>query len=186
VPSVYAAEWQYLESNTDLWHPWKPEAGGSSSRLRSLLPEGQVLVECLGHALCQRSFRSITCRSFPFFPYLSTEGEFLGLSYYWEFEDRCWVISHLEKVTPTYLEEFVRTYEKLFELFPDEIENFRYHSTRMRRLFERMKRAVPLLHRNGYLYKITPRNGRMRRIPPEKLPRFGPYQIGERLPFPDD
>jgi hypothetical protein len=96
------------------------------------------------------------------------------------------VISHLEKVTSTYLEEFVQTYEKLFELFPDEIENFRYHSTRMRRLFDRMKRAVPLLHRNGYLYKITPRNGRMRRIPPEKLPRFGPYQIGERLPFPDD
>ena len=56
----------------------------------------------------------------------------------------------------------------------------------MRRHFSRKKRAIPLLHRHGKYYKITPRNGRMRRISPESFPKFGLYRIADRMPFADE
>ncbi len=145
-----------------------------------------MLIACLGHTACQRGFRSLTCRSFPFFPYLNKAGEFLGLSYYWDYEDRCWVISHLSVVSPEYRQEFIALYDALLEKVPREKENFAYQSRLMRRFFGRKHRSIPLLHRNGASYKITPHNERMRRVPVEKLPKFGPYKIASQLPFPGE
>ncbi len=185
VPAVYDAEWAYLQTHTDLWRPWKGRTRAETDDLRRQAPEGQTLVVCKGHRLCQRSYRSITCRSFPFFPYLTREGEFLGLSYYWEYEDRCWVISNLPAVSLEYRARFIAAYEALFAALPEDRETYRQFSVRMRRVFGRRKRAIPLLHRNGAAYKITPRNGRMRRVPVESLPQFGFYKLAAEMPFPD-
>ncbi len=186
VPTAYQAEWAYLVSHTDLWHPWQADEPAQTQRLQDQTPAGQVLIECLGHTLCQRSFRALTCRAFPFFPYISRGREFLGLSYYWEYEDRCWVLSNLQVISPEYRSQFIRAYEDLFARMPEEFENFHHHSTMMRRIFGRRKRAIPLLHRNGFAYKLTPRNGRLRRVALDSLPKFGPYRIAARLPFPDE
>jgi hypothetical protein len=186
VPTLHRAEWEYLQENTDLWRLWQGETPDETRRLQEQTPAGQVLAGCLGADRCQREFRSLTCRSFPFFPYLDRAGSFIGLSYYWEYEDRCWVISNLDQVTPDYLAEFISAYEWLFERLPQEKENFKYHSSMMRRIFSRRRRAIPLLHRNGSIYKIAPSNGRLRRMPASKLPKFGPYAISDLLLFPDD
>jgi hypothetical protein len=179
-------EWRFLQANTDLWHTWQDDDPKVTKRLSSELPKGLILIECLGHKLCQRSFRSVTCRAFPFFPYISKGNEFLGLSYYWEYEDRCWVISHLDTVTPNYVQEFVNAFETLFENIPEEFGNFRYHSIIMRRVFGRQKRNIPLFHRNGNHYLVTPKNGQLDRIDRVDLPKFGPYAIADMLPFPDE
>lgn len=186
VPTAYQAEWEYLQANTDLWHEWESNDPVETAALRKQTPDGQVLIGCRGAAACQRGFRSVTCRAFPFFPYFNTNGEFIGLSYYAEYEDRCWVISNLQLVSPTYRAEFIRAYDALFEQMPEERDNFSYHSKLTRRLFARQGRSVPLLHRNGGSYKISPRTGRMRRVSTDSLPKFGPYKIAAELPFPDE
>jgi hypothetical protein len=191
VPTAYPAEWAYLQANTDLWHPFGSgpgEAGQApaAARLQAQAPAGHALIACLGHTQCQRGFRSIVCRAFPFFPYLSRAGEFLGLSYYWEYEDRCWVISNLRAVSPEYRLEFILAYDWLFEHLPEERETFRHHSNVMRQIFGRKRRSIPLLHRNGQAYKVTPRNGRLRRVAVESLPKFGPYRLAAALPFPEE
>ncbi len=183
VPTAYQAEWQYLQASTDLWHPWEADSPRETDHLRSQTPAGQVLIECQGHTRCQRSFRSMNCRSFPFFPYLTREGEFIGLSYFWKYEDRCWVISHLDSVTPAYQQAFVAAWDALFAAMPGEMDNFHRHSAATRQIFGRRGRAINVLHRNGGCYKITPRNGRMRRVPVESLPLFGVYKIAASLPF---
>jgi hypothetical protein len=186
VPTAYQAEWEYLRANTGLWRLWEAEDSAETAALRKQTPSGQVLIACLGYQLCQRGFRSLTCRSFPFFPYLTREGDFIGLSYYWEYEDRCWVISNLQVVLPEYRAQFIDAYDTLFAAMPDERENFHHHASIMRRFFGWRRRAIPLLHRNGYTYKITPRNGRLRRVPVGSLPKFGPYKIAAEMPFPDE
>jgi hypothetical protein len=186
IPTAYLPEWRFLQANTDLWHAWQSDDPDETKRLSNELPKGQILIECLGHKLCQRGFRSVTCRAFPFFPYISKENEFLGLSYYWDYEDRCWVVSHLDKVTPTYIQAFVNAYETLFMHIPEEFGNFRYYSINMRRIFGRQKRKILLLHRDGYHYQVTPRNGQLDRIDSAFLPKFGPYAIADMLPFPDE
>ena len=186
IPTVYKEEWIFLQENTDLWHLWRASQAEEIARLRSETPNDQILVECLGHQYCRREFRSITCRSFPFFPYMTQSGKFIGLTYYWEYEDRCWVINNLEFVDPEYRHQFIITFDQLLAQYPDEQINFHYQSSMMRRVFGRRKRTIPLLHRNGNVYKVSPRNGRLRKINSADLPKFGPYDIAARFPFPDE
>jgi hypothetical protein len=186
IPAAYQAEWEYLQVSTDLWHPWEGDSRAETEALASMLPAGMLMIACKGHLFCERDYRSLACRSFPFFPYITRQGGFIGLSYLWEYEDRCWVISNLGIVTPQYLAQFITAYDELFSRLPSELEEYRGFSTLMRRAFGRKGRAIPLLHRNGWFYKVTPANGRMRKIAAEKLPAFGVYRIARELPFPDE
>ena len=186
IPTALNQEWDFLKVNTDLWKAWCPENEDEFVRLKAQTPAYHELIVCKGHLHCQREFRSLTCRSFPFFPYITKEGDFIGLSYYWEYEEQCWVISNLQVVTQEYIREFIQTYEYLLSIFPDELEVFRQYSIIMRRVFGRKGRAITLLHRNGNCYKIAPRNGKLRKVDIERLPKFGNYKIVAQMPFPDE
>ncbi|MFU8772436.1 MAG: hypothetical protein ACNA8H_08465 [Anaerolineales bacterium] len=186
VPSAYQAEWEYLRSSTDLWQVWQSDDPNITSELCAQTPEGQVLIACKGHRYCQREFRALSCRSFPFFPYINSRGEFIGLSYYWEYEDRCWVISNMHVVPLSFIEQFTLTYEQLFEVYPQEKDNFSYFSELTRHQFARSQRSILMLHKNGFGYKISARSERIRRFPVEKFPKLGPYKIAAELPFPGE
>jgi hypothetical protein len=186
VPSAYHGEWEYLQTNNDLWHIWRADSIEETKRLQKEIPQGQVLIECLGFTQCHRSFRALTCRAFPFFPYLSSRGEFIGLSYYWEYRDRCWVISNLQVVSFEYRRQFIATFDRIFDWMPEERTTFSYHSADMRRSFSKQRRRFALLHRDGLIYTINADTEEMRCIEPEKLPKYGVYRISAYLPFPDE
>ncbi len=186
IPLAYLAEWEILEEKRGMWRLWEGSNRDDTERLRSLAPDGQVLIVCQGHESCHREYRSLVCRAFPFFPYVTIHGEFLGLACYWEFEDRCWVISHLHLVSPKYVAEFVAAFDQVFANFPQEKENFRYHSSRMRRSFSQRHRTITLLHRNGSAFEVSPRNGYLRCVKLDSLPKFGPYRIAAEMLFADE
>ncbi|HUF38867.1 MAG TPA: hypothetical protein VMN57_10110 [Anaerolineales bacterium] len=186
VPAAYQAEWVYLIENTDLWHPWQPDDPADHTRLSAEAGPDLVLIECRGAARCQREFRSLACRSFPFFPYHDSTGGFLGLACYHDYEDRCWVISNLDRVDDAYRDQFVRSYERLFALLPDERESFRYQSERLREALHAEGRRIPLLHRAGGDYLVDPVTERLERIDARRLAKHGPYAVAERLRFPDE
>ncbi|MEK6222439.1 MAG: hypothetical protein N2D54_09350 [Chloroflexota bacterium] len=194
VPTAYQEEWDYLKPNTNLWHTWQAEhcedtpeeAAEAVAGLQEETPDTMILIECLGPQECQRDFRALTCRQFPFFPYVDSKGQFIGLSYYWEYEVDCWVISNLHKVTDKYRKEFIAAFEEIFDNMPEELDTYQYHSNYMRGVYNKKQRAIPLLHRNGQNYKITTTNEKMRRIPVEKFPKYGPYKLTALMPFPDE
>lgn len=180
VPAVYKSEWKYLKRNTNLWQEWSGDECGELSRkekvkIESSIPKNMILLACLGPSQCQREFRALSCRQFPFFPYVSSDYRFLGLAYEWEFEPKCWVISNLSRVRRKYREEFVRTYDHLFAAFQEEFENYAFHSEKMRIEFIKRKHRIPLLHRNGKSYLISPSSESMRLTSPATLPKFDPY-----------
>ncbi len=181
VPAAYKSEWKYFREHTGLWHEYRGDeckAGdGTKERLKDETPKNMVLLACLGPDQCQRNFRALSCRQFPFFPYVTSDYRFLGLAYEWEFEDRCWVVSNLQRVTQRYRLGFVATYDRLFALFQDELENYAYHSEQMRAHFTKQKHRFALLHRNGGYYLVGPRDERMRRVEAASLRKFGFYQV---------
>ncbi len=179
VPAAYQSEWSYLQPNTDLWHEWHGDECDSAQEVETLkaeTPESMILLACLGPDRCQRNFRALSCRQFPFFPYVTADYRFVGLAYEWEFESKCWVISNLSQVSTRYREEFVRTYDELFALFQDEFDSYAIHSEEMRSHFLEQKRRIPILHRNGGVYLLSPASERMVRVEAGKLPKFGPYR----------
>ena len=100
----------------------------------------------------------------------------MGLAYEWEFEPTCWVISNLGSVSPAYRQEFVQTYDELLDSLPAELESYAIRSDEMRLHFAALGRRIPILHRNGGNYLLSPASERLERVPPERLRRFGPYR----------
>jgi hypothetical protein len=181
VPAAYREEWEYLQKNTDLWHTWRGnecESAGVDEReaLLAETPENMLLLACLGPERCQRPFRALSCRQFPFFPYVTSDYRFIGLACEWEFERVCWVISNLGQVTETYRQQFVETHDRLFAFSQDAFESYQLHSERMRAHYAAIHRRIPLLHRNGGYYLLSSGSERIAKVDKDRLPQFGPYK----------
>ena len=179
IPAAYHDEWQYLKKNTDLWRVWKvedlPIDEIGSDTICEDVPENMLLLACKGVSCCQRDFRALGCRQFPFFPYITNDFRFIGLAYEWEFENKCWVISHLDQVSDPYRQEFVLTFDEIFNLWPEEMESYAIKSEEMRKIFKERKQRIPILHRNGKNYLISPKNERINITPSTKFKKFNPY-----------
>ncbi|MCE1254132.1 MAG: hypothetical protein LWX83_11365 [Anaerolineae bacterium] len=179
VPAAFRPEWDFLQKNTALWHIWRGDECAAETtkpeELRAETPEHMLLLACQGPLHCQRDYRAVSCRQFPFFPYITSRDRFLGLAYEWEFETSCWVINHLEAVTSLYRRQFIQTYEALFALWEEEFDSYALHSEDMRAYFSSQNRRLPLLHRNGGYYLLSPATERIERCDPLKFKRFGPY-----------
>jgi hypothetical protein len=190
IPSSYIQEWEYLRQHTDLWRLYSQDDQTFLAQLSAKLPDDQVLIECQGYQKCQRAFRAITCRSFPFFPYIDRQGAFIGFTYYWDFEDRCWLVNHLDMILPSYRDEFIHAYDFIFSKSHQEYMNFRHQSIIMRRVFGRKKRAIPLISRTAssqiQFYKISPKNGRMRKVDAHSFAKHSNYFFADKLPFTEE
>lgn len=179
VPAAHHAEWAYLQPSTDLWHAWRGDecpTETESDALRAATPDHMILLACLGPDQCQRPFRALSCRQFPFFPYITRRGRFIGLAYEWAFEQTCWVLSNLGRVTAAYRESFVRTFDDLFYTIPGEFDSYAALSEEMRAHFSALHRRIPILHRNGSSCLLSPRSERMVRVLPEQIPARGVYK----------
>jgi hypothetical protein len=185
IPAAFGMEWDYLEENSDLWKPWT-SSGQLNQELQEELQEGQVLLECKGYRECQRDFRTMTCRAFPFYPYLNSEFEFRGMSYYPDFRSGCWIISNLEVVSQSYKEAFQHTYLRLFEAFPESHHNFSDFSRYMRDKAVEASEKVILLDFLGDAYAIDPRTEDEYQVEYKELSAFGPFEIARELRFPDE
>jgi hypothetical protein len=165
VPAVYRQEWAFLRQNTDLWHAWRGDECAQEpvdpEKLRSETPRNMRLLACKGPSECQREYRALSCRQFPFFPFITSNFRFIGLAYDWSFESTCWVISNLNLVREEYRREFVQTFDQLFDLWPEELEGYAIHSEQMRAHFASQKRRIPILHRRGGCYLLSPGSERL-------------------------
>lgn len=174
IPVMYTGEWTLLSQRTHLWHHFQPGDAFERQLVAETGP-GHLLAECSGAQFCERENRTLACRAFPFFPYITRQGQFIGLSYYWLYEDRCWIISNLHAVSQTYRQQFITAFEQLFTHMPEERETYRQHSATMRRVFSRQKRRIPLLHRNGQYYTAEPKDSTLHPCSPDTFPTFAPF-----------
>ena len=179
VPALYKQEWVYLQNNTNLWKKWNgnecPERKERIEELLASTPHTMLLGACLGPHDCQRNFRAISCRQFPFFPYITEDYRFIGLAYEWAFEETCWVINHLDQVLPAYRQEFITTYDALFDQWPHEMDSYADLSAEMRETFIQQKRRIPILHRNGQDYLLSPSSDKLARTDLSTYRKFGSY-----------
>ena len=175
VPLVQKAEWRLLKSRSDLWHRFKPYDRASRLIVQDL-HHSCTAIECKGVAFCERENRSMACRAFPFYPYITRAGEFVGLAYYWDFEHSCWVISNMQIVDRAFVREFVEAHEMVFAVDKDEFDTFKEQSASMRRVFSRRKSIIPLIGRDGGFFKVLPKSGRIVPADPAKFPKHGPYR----------
>ena len=176
IPVVSREEWNLLRGRTKMWRHFRPH-DAPSRKIKQDLPKSCLAIECRGAALCERNNRSLACRSFPFFPYFTRERQWRGFSYYWTYEDRCWVISRLGEIDVTFVSELFAAYEYLFACDESEQQPFIDHSASMRRVFSRWRRPIPLLEKDATWSKVLPASGgRIVAARKTQLRRHGPYR----------
>lgn len=151
-----------------------------------VVQDGQLLIECLGHEHCVRQYRSLACRAFPFYPYLDPQGHFLGLAGLEEYSDRCWVLSNLYVVSTAYRQQFVDTFDHLFQLLPGARTHYQDFSQMDREDYQAKGREIPLLHRDGSDYFFLAEDERLHRVKAEDFPGFEPYVSMQKLSFPGE
>ena len=160
VPVAFRLEWQYLKQHTDLWHLWQGEESGMTAKeARDLVagtPDHMLLLSCKGAPLCQRDYRAVSCRQYPFFPYITADMRFIGLAYDWTFVEKCWVIQHLDQVTEQYRKEFVTLYDYLLEEVPAEMKGYYYLSEDLREYASEHHQPVTIIHRDGGVLQLDP------------------------------
>lgn len=178
IPVVEKAEYKLLKSRTDLWSKFKPHDAASRQIVNELADSCRA-IECKGAAHCERDNRTIACRAFPFFPYFTREQKIVGISFYWIFEDRCWVISNLKIVEPEFVKEIIKSYKYIFKRDEDERDAYVEQSANMRRVFSRRGQVIPLIGKDGEYYKVLPKSGGA--IKPATIKDYTVYE-----PFTDD
>ena len=174
IPIMHIAEWRHLKQRSDLWRGFKP-FDSTSRKISDELHSSCKAVECKGALNCERDSRSLACRTFPFFPYFTKAGEILGLSHYWNFEDRCWMISNMAMVEQSFIDQFLKAYEILFEADPGERQVFVDHSASMRRVFSRWKRPIPVIGHDRQFYLVQPKDARILTVSAEDLPTLAAF-----------
>jgi len=183
VPAAYQSEWDTLRDATDLWHRYRGDECASqpgpepASTVPDLdMPSGMIPLACLGPERCERENRLLSCRQFPFFPYVTSDYRFLGLAYDWEFESVCWVLSNLGRVSDAYRQGFVRTFDRIFAFFQDEFESYALRSEEMRAHFASRRRRILLIYREGGYRLVSPGSERVYRVELRQFPRLGVYR----------
>ena len=175
IPVVQKSEWKLLKGRTDLWRTFKAFDKASQDIVDDLSDDCKA-IQCKGARFCERDNRTLACRAFPFFPYFDRNDKLIGISYYWDFEDRCWVISNLQIVEREFVREFVSAYEYLFQRDPDEYQAYREQSQSMRRVFSRWGRAIPIIGREGGYLKELPKGRGLVKAKVEDFAKHGPYK----------
>ena len=166
IPVLYDVEFQMLRQRTDLWRGFRARNDHEASLRESLMDDSRF-ARCKGPSKCERDNRSITCRSFPFFPYLANDGAFLGLSYYWDFADRCWIYNKADMVEKPFVTGFFSAWERIFEAHPEEHEAYREFSAICRRVHTRKQQSFFVIDRHGQAL--------IRRPGEDRLVRRGPH-----------
>jgi len=186
VPTAFKKEWVYLEGATDFWHQWEGLSTPEGAELLQEMQPGQVPLECLGYKRCQRDFRTFSCRSFPFFPYLDGNGIFIGLAYYSEYLEQCWILSNLSLVSIEYKKQFQMTYDRIFKIYPETHKAYLGYSTYMRNLAESEGNDLILLDFYGQALRLDPRNETIEELSYTDLETYGPFRTMKELEFPDE
>jgi hypothetical protein len=188
VPVAYRAEWAFLQEQSKMWVPYERQAENNYfADLEKDVARDQVLISCSGHLHCERQYRTICCRAFPFYPYINSNNEFIGLAYYWEYENLCWVISNLHMITKEYRDEFISVFDMIFDKIPQEKVDYYHYSSVHRSEYSKNRKKITLIHREGgndiSFFRISPKTEWLESIELAKLPAFYPYDIAHQLIF---
>lgn len=147
IPVMYENEYAYLKKKTNLWRRFRPRTQHEKNIIEQT-DDSTVFGDCLGHEECDRRFRSVSCRIFPFEPYLDLEGNLLGLTYSYRLDTECPIYNKPKLVSKRFITDQLRMWEYIFRKDPSEKELYREQSIQIRRYCSRKKKP---------LYVLTPK-----------------------------
>lgn len=141
VPVLYKSELKFLQQRTDMWTRYKAQTR-PEKKLREDMRKFDTLAHCKGIEHCDRRYRSLVCRTFPFEPYVNQQGEFVGILFNDEYEGSCPLIGKPELIRPKFIRECFRFFQTIISRSKEDAEMYIDVSQTLRRRFAQKKRIV--------------------------------------------
>lgn len=151
VPVLFKNEYKYLMGKTDLWREFVPE-DEDDEKLFENIGYDDVLAICKGHKKCKREFRGFICRSFPFYPFIDESMNFIGMTYNYDFKDKCIILENPYIISKTYIEEFMKAWQYIFLKDKDELTS---HYNYSRFIEEKRKKEIIHIINNEGIYEYS-------------------------------
>ncbi|MFQ6092509.1 MAG: hypothetical protein ACE5OR_07500 [bacterium] len=149
IPVMYKREFKYLQKRTGLWKRFRPKTK-HEKRLVAETDKGTVFGKCLGPERCDRRYRSISCRIFPFEPYLDLEGNLLGLVYNYRLGNKCPLVDKPQLISKKFVSDQIKMWKYIFKKEPSERDVYRDESIQVRRYLSRKKKPIYIFTPKGY------------------------------------
>ena len=141
-PIIFADELKWLRTRTDLWQQ-RPALTKREKKEAEEIEDYIKYANCRGIAHCQRRFRSLTCRFFPFEPYFDEKDRFVGLTYLYRAEDSCPLIGNRKiKINQRYINQSIRVWREIMAVYPREMDLYIDESRKLRRQFKLQDRKA--------------------------------------------
>ncbi len=100
---------------------------------------------CPGGESCRRTLRSLSCRMFPFEPFLDEGGTVTGLVYQDGENERCPLVGKPRRLyNQAYISNAIRVWQELVDTFPEEKEMYLRESRRRKRLATRKGKPLTI------------------------------------------
>jgi hypothetical protein len=145
VPVLFRDEFKWHRKNGKFWKRMPPK----TKEIRTFIEESEtyyVFSQCAGPKNCLRSKRSFNCMIFPFEPYISRDGDIMGLMYAEGDKDTCPLIGKPAKTfNPAYIANSIKFWQELFELYPEEKEMYMEESRKRERKAKRKGKRFRIL-----------------------------------------
>jgi len=149
IPVMYEREFASLRERTDLWKRFRPKTN-HEKKIVEETDKSSIFGTCLGHERCDRRFRSVSCRVFPFEPYLDLEGNLLGLVYNYRLGNKCPLVDRPKLISRKFVSDQLKMWKYIFEREPSERDVYRDESIQVRRYLSRKKKPIYIFTPRGY------------------------------------
>jgi hypothetical protein len=137
-PILFTGELAWLKTQTALWKH-KPLNTRAHRRSAAAIEDYIKYAHCKGIEQCERKYRSLACRFFPFEPYFESGKKFAGLVFMYRAAKRCPLIDHPTiRINQRYINQAIQVWKKIFAAYPREMELY-IHNSRGLRLSMKLK-----------------------------------------------
>jgi hypothetical protein len=119
-----------------------------------------VFAVCKGHLQCERDNRSLSCRTFPFEPYLDHDDAFVGIVLSRDFAGLCPLITGDHAFRPDFIAQCCAMWREMFAADADERAFYAGCSRTLRRQYGRDGSPIPVFHEGGITAFPTSRRRR--------------------------
>ena len=141
-PVLFTEELRWLRARTEQWRKRRAVSPHQKKDDREI-EDYIVYAMCRGVESCKRRFRSLTCRFFPFEPYIDEKDRFQGLTWIYRCEHLCPLIgSRRYRINQQYVNQSIDLWKTLFALFPGERDCYCDESRKLRHRFAGEKRKI--------------------------------------------
>jgi hypothetical protein len=143
-PLLFHEEYRWHRQKSTFWR----RASLKNKDIKKMVDESAsyyVYSFCPGSGACQRTKRSIVCRTFPFEPQVDKQGKVLGLVYINSGSENCSLIGQPQKIyNPKYIANSIKFWQELLDLYPPEKELYIDESRKRERRYKRKGKKLKI------------------------------------------